>query len=254
MEMCTGDRIGYNHGAMARPRRRPADPPHFTVSRAAEYTSQALQQLAGAAQSRKQAWVFVDVGVGEGGRHFGTPEQADAAHRRETAARSGQPPLPRRVLMRIAKAPDGRLICTGLVLGAFDDDEITARTYRRLPLIEFLTEAARWSERQPDLARQVFGGELPRRGGARVRPGPKGHDDKHFKLVAGLYRRALLSRPRAPVQMLLELINEGREPGGEWSEATVRRWLQRARDKGFLREAQAGKAGEVPETKRRKRR
>jgi hypothetical protein len=81
-----------------------------------------------------------------------------------------------------------------------------------------------------------------------VRPGPKGHDDEYFKRVAEDYRRALIARPRAPVQMLLELYED------RFSEATIRRWLQRARDKGYLGAAPPGKAGERVTTKQTRRR
>lgn len=52
------------------------------------------------------------------------------------------------------------------------------------------------------------------------------------------YRDMLVTAPRAPIKTLAEHLGV--------SEATVRRWVQRARDQGFLGESRPGKAGETP--------
>ena len=51
------------------------------------------------------------------------------------------------VVVRLAKASDGRPICTGLLIGGFDEREITARSLRELPLIQFLGRIGRCSAR-----------------------------------------------------------------------------------------------------------
>ena len=38
------------------------------------------------------------------------------------------------------------MVCTGLVIGAFDEQEITARGLRDLPLVQFLSHIGHWKE------------------------------------------------------------------------------------------------------------
>jgi hypothetical protein len=73
--------------------------------------------------------------------------------------------------------------------------------------------------------------------GPQARPGPKGHPPEHYERVAAAYRQALISHPRSPMRALAEQLHA--------SDATVRRWVQRARDKGLLGPSVPGKAGET---------
>lgn len=153
--------------------------------------------------------------------------------------------LPFPLLMSFGKAADGRLICTGLVAGALADEpvEVTARSLRELPIADLLGSVVALKDDDDfggifravlDLADEVE--ELPRR-----RPGPRGYDRHHFEHVAAIYREALTTSPRAPMREATRRLHT--------SEATARRWVQRARDMGLLGESQAGKAGERPQRK-----
>ena len=129
--------------------------------------------------------------------------------------------------MRLGRSPEKRLICTGLVLGAFAETEITARGLRALPLTQFLTMATYWE----------LGSLAPKFDGPLPRPGPKGYSVDHFEKVAREYRRSLETAPRAPTRDLARRLH--------CSEPTARRWVQRCRDMGILGRAVPGKAGEV---------
>lgn len=148
--------------------------------------------------------------------------------------------LPFPVMMSMGKAADGRLTCTGLVLGALaaEQVEVTARSLRELPLAELLGAVVALKDDSDfggiyramlDLADDLD--ELPRR-----RPGPKGYDRSHFERVAAIYRQALKTSPHAPMKETSRVLHT--------SEATARRWVQRARDMRLLGESQPGKAGE----------
>lgn len=154
------------------------------------------------------------------------------------------------ILVRPAKSPsDGRLICTGLVVGAFGEEELTVRRLRSLPLAQILETLGR-ADHEPVLL-ALFPQGVPEFG-PRVKPGPKGHPNVHFEQIADAYRAALGSAPRSPMKTLTHAYNKGR-PQAEWvSEVTVRRWVQRARDKGFLGESPLGKAGSIDNKKRRR--
>jgi hypothetical protein len=78
--------------------------------------------------------------------------------------------------------------------------------------------------------------------GPITRPGPRGHPPEHFAWVAREYRRVTRENAKAPVRQLAEEMKV--------SEPTVRRWVQRARDLGYLRPSIPGRAGEA--TRRRK--
>jgi hypothetical protein len=165
--------------------------------------------------------------------------------------------LPFPVLISLGRAPDGRLIITGLLIANLDippvyDDaapewfrskpvEITSRSLRDLPLAELLgsVDALRDDPEGKALFRRLFAlaDDLPPTF-PRRRPGPKGHPREHFEQVAQAYRIALARAPRAPVKTLAEQMNA--------SDATVRRWIQRARDMGLLGPSTPGKAGEQP--------
>jgi transposase-like protein len=165
--------------------------------------------------------------------------------------------LPFPVAVSLGRAPDGRLIITGMLIAnldipaVYDEDapdwfrskpvEITTRSLRRLHVPDLLNSvtALRDDPKGKALFDRLFGladdlpASFPRR-----RPGPKGHPREHFEMVARAYRRALAEAPGAPVKTLAKQLHA--------SEATVRRWIQRARDMGLLGPSTAGKAGEQP--------
>lgn len=154
------------------------------------------------------------------------------------------PDRPHPVFLRLGRSPEGRLVCTGLIVGNLarfhgSPVEITARSLRSIPLAELIGTAVS-TGRLPD----DFGAEirkllhdapgLPAR--LKVRPGPKGHSAEHFAHVADMYRLALDKAPGAPMRWLRKELHV--------SEATARRWVQRARDQGLLGPSVPGKAGE----------
>ncbi len=169
--------------------------------------------------------------------------------------------LPQRVLLRLATSPEGTIICTGLIVGAFPpEEEISARDLRSIRLGEILSNLGNLLEAHKEFKRK---GELKNLAEFRrvtigdmleasvdyivrpttLRPGPKGQPREHFEDVAKAYRAALISDPRRPVKRLAEQYHA--------SGATVRRWIQRARDMGLLGESVPGKAGEVKPRRKR---
>lgn len=156
--------------------------------------------------------------------------------------------MPHPVLVRLAKGEDGRLVCTGLILGAqtnvwprpdlgdehlTPEREVTARSLRAVPLGAIVSRLTATSHLPGDNLANTLPPDLPL---PKLRPGPKGHPRQHFEDMAARYRRALVTNPRRPVKAVSE------ETG--YPEATVRRHLQRARDMGLLEPAPPGKAGE----------
>jgi hypothetical protein len=166
--------------------------------------------------------------------------------------------LPFPIAISVGRSPDGRLVCTGLLIANLDFPaiydpppdapewygskrvEVTARSLRQLPLAALLgsIEALRDDPKARAFYREVFrlADDLPER--PRRRPGRKGHDQAHFEHVAEAYRAALARAPQAPVKLLAEQLHA--------SEATVRRWVHRARDMGLLGPSTPGRAGEGP--------
>ena len=168
--------------------------------------------------------------------------------------------LPFPVAVSLGRAPDGRLIITGL-LGAnldipavYAEDapgapdwfpskrvEITSRSLRELPLGKLLSSVSALKDdpKSRALYRRLLGlaDDLPA-SFQRPRPGRNPLTREHFEKVAQAYRRALAEPPGAPVKTLAK----------QWNvpEATLRRWIQRARDMGLLGPSMAGKAGEQP--------
>lgn len=191
-------------------------------------------------------------------------DDGDLAHLAETIASndwavfSGEdsdPEAPPVVALRLSESSDGRKICTGLLVGlneayaVMDGDhqrggyfaspaEVTSRALRAIPVAELIGRAVmdHKAPAQHSAVRDLVLGRLPDSGGVRRSPGPKGHPDEHFRMVAEMYRQALQAAPRRPVVWMTEQLNADR--------TTVARWIQRARDKGFLDQAQPGKAGE----------
>ncbi|WP_345377385.1 hypothetical protein [Frondihabitans cladoniiphilus] len=141
------------------------------------------------------------------------------------------------VWVSLGKAPDGRFVCRGLVVGALTeghelaDVEISSRTLRqiRMPeLIEAVMKVKDWDEE----ANRILN-ETP---AAPPRVRMREYADDHFRSVADAYRDAVTRYPRAPTKNL----------AAAWhvSEPTMRRWIQTARHKNFLGDSTPGKAGE----------
>lgn len=151
-------------------------------------------------------------------------------------------PLP--VFMNLSRDSRGRVVCTGLIVGRlppWDDGrvEVTSRNLRTIRISE-LIGLVTWDDGAPDewsTAVRALMADAPVLKDAPRRPGPKGHPDDHFRAIAHAYRRAQLEAPRAPMRWLVEHLDR--------SEPTVRRWVQRARDKGYLGAAVPGRAGEA---------
>ena len=166
--------------------------------------------------------------------------------------------LPYPVTLSAGIGDDGRLRCTGVILGAFTAEpaEITSASLRDVRISELLQEVAgagdllesliEYSgpgEGRPFLERLAPGliPDLPPRP-AQVRGAlPR----SHFEMVAAEYRRALVTNDRAPMTELRRRLAGwlGRD---EIPEPTARRWVQRARDMGLLGASRPGKAGEKP--------
>jgi hypothetical protein len=174
------------------------------------------------------------------------------------------------VLVRLGTSPEGRLVATGLIVGPTDSGELTARSLRAIPLAQIITvlagliaqyqddpedipgvvweaspdEVSRGARRKSYRSFEALISDLvlaraDRYEGPRARPGPKGHPPEHYERVAAAYREALIASPRAPMKALAKQLHA--------SDATVRRWVQRARDKGLLGPSMPGKAGEEPQ-------
>jgi hypothetical protein len=148
------------------------------------------------------------------------------------------------VLIRLAKSPDGRLVCTGMVLGGAvgSETEITARSLRDLPLTPLLAKLGQWREKRDQTG--IFSAGFKRYAPQRRR-GPQGLDDEHFKKIADLYREAIKLQPRAPLKAMKELLGKDEDR----SDSTIHGWIRQARQRGFLGKAVIGKAGEKPKEK-----
>lgn len=152
-----------------------------------------------------------------------------------TVARSD---LPYPIMVRLGKAPDGRLVISGMAVGLDAPVEVTARSLRVIPLASILTTLARSRFMPLVIQNTISQARQP------VRRGPRGLTDAHFEEVATTYRQALMEAPRSPLVAFRLLMPS--------SESTARRWIQRARDRGLLGPALSGKAGEGPRNERSK--
>jgi hypothetical protein len=192
--------------------------------------------------------------------NFSTPDDeldplVEQVRQRDWAVFEGShldPEQPPPVALAMAKSSDGRMICTGLIVGLNEayplgngewgkPIEVTSRALRRIPVAELIGRAVTQdpiSDHHAPLRRKVLS-RSPESMSVRRAPGPKGHPDEHFRWVADQYRKALEANPRAPMAWLDERIDVDR--------STITRWVQRARDKGFLGKSTPGRAGEVPE-------
>jgi len=154
--------------------------------------------------------------------------------------------LPYPVSISIGVGVDGRLACTGLIVGAAEGDsvEITSTSLRSVKIADLLQDVSALTDDEDfgDLMHHVIQSVADDLPGPRTRPGARGLPHEHFETVAREYRRALRVAQRAPVQELRRRM--GAASGHDVPEPTARRWIQRARDKGLLGEATPGKAGE----------
>jgi hypothetical protein len=168
--------------------------------------------------------------------------------------------LPYPVTLSAGIGDDGRLRCTGVILGALTAEpvEITSASLRDVRVTELLQQIASTG----DLLEPLFSYSGPREGRPfldRLIPGlvpdlppqvppvrggalPRGH----FEVVANEYRRALVVDTHAPMTELRHRLAEWLDR--EIPEPTARRWVQRARDMGLLGASRPGKAGEKPAT------
>jgi hypothetical protein len=139
--------------------------------------------------------------------------------------------LETRVRVRLGKDPDGRLLCTGLIVGALEDPdlptEIQARTLREIPLAQILGFVARAMSTDPLAAEFFVVGPVPF-DQPRLRPGPKGHPPDFYQSISRLYKAAKERQPRAPVKAVRDTINSTRPKSQQVSDATVRRWIRRS--------------------------
>lgn len=152
-----------------------------------------------------------------------------------------RPDLPFPIHARFGRSDDGRLVCTGLLVAGDDPREITSRSLRAIPMGDVVEQvaAARDDQEVGAIVRRVMGIDDEPKDIPRRRPGGGGYGREHFEQVATAYRAALATSPRAPMKELARRLST--------SEATARRWVQRARDMGLLGASQPGKAGELSE-------
>jgi hypothetical protein len=179
-----------------------------------------------------------------------------ANSRRWVVLEGGSLPYP--VTLSVGIGDDGRLHCTGVILGAFTEEtaEITSASLRDVRITELLQEIVGAGklleavieytgpgEGRPFLDRLTPGliPDIPPRS-MPVRGAPL--DRGHFEAVAEAYRSALTVNLRAPMAELRRQLSESLDR--EVPEPTARRWVQRARDMGLLGASRPGVAGEKP--------
>jgi hypothetical protein len=157
-----------------------------------------------------------------------------------TRAAPWEPEPGQDVAVRFGRAPDGRLIVTGLIVGLEGEREITSRHLRSIPLGRYL-EAAKALARDDDRLSEGH----PWKGVFQPRARPampvargrrKTITPEFLAGVAKRYREVCRVTDK-PIRQLAEEYSV--------SEATIRRWHQRARDRGLLGPAPPGKAGEL---------
>ena len=147
--------------------------------------------------------------------------------------------LPWPILIRLG-ITEGRLVVTGLLAGAQDEVELTSRALRGISIPQ-VTQAIATAASKPggsgEIATALFLETAAPRPRPRPRPGPRGYDKGHFRdVVAPAYRGALRRQPRSPMTAAAAALNT--------TLPTARRWVQRARDLGYLGPSPLGKAGE----------
>ncbi len=138
----------------------------------------------------------------------------------------------RHVMVKLGRSEAGGLACTGLLMGAETEIEITARSLRTVPMGAFLKAVADWK----------FGKALSGVKGTRPARGRRGASIEFYEQLVADYRKAMLAAPQASV---MELARQRGQPGKPRSVSTVRRWLQEARRRGLLGPAVHGRGGEL---------
>ncbi len=126
-----------------------------------------------------------------------------------------------RVVARAARTQDGVAV-DALMVYRDDGRALAVRDLRR---IKFPLQLTLWNF----LAAQP--GEEERRPGPTPRPGSRGHTIEHWRNVYELWTQAQVEAPRSPIKWIREQYRP-RMP-----DATVRRWVKRARqmhDEGNL--------------------
>jgi hypothetical protein len=168
--------------------------------------------------------------------------------RKDTWHRVHSDRLTREVLVRLGNAR-GQLVCTGVMIGATTDVEVTSRSLREVPLGDVMGAMAAFVSGTGDFYDSELHRAISRHYAKQglvetaapttarpARPGPTGWRDEHYQEVADHYRTALQVAPRAPVRYVRQQM--------QTSEPTARRWIKTARDKGMLGASVPGKAGE----------
>jgi hypothetical protein len=148
------------------------------------------------------------------------------------------------LFIRPALTKEGRVVCTGLILGGHHrregapdvPPEVTARALRRVPLPQILALVSQ----DPSVLRQwremeILGVDVH----PTVRPGPKDHSPEHYARVIAAYRQAVAEAPSSPVKRLAEMWQT--PEGKPTPEPTIRRWLRVAREKYGLEPAPRGR-------------
>lgn len=180
------------------------------------------------------------------------------------------PTLPYPVAVKLGKSEEGRVVCVGLRLGsdavpgdrASSSMPITSQSLRDIPLAEVVHNLAAFDRLiDPSKLLGTFGDTAhvaaADHGKRRSRPGARGHPPEFYRHIADLYRKAMVV---SPGHIYRYLVKHAKYPDGKPAyadperedqllsrEAAARRWVKKARDKGFLGPARRGKAGEYPE-------
>jgi hypothetical protein len=176
------------------------------------------------------------------------------------------PTIPFPIDVRLGVAPDGKMICTGLRIGAWDESvEIKASGLRHVPLTQILGDIATLRRIVPrksasggvaDPAAEVHA-RAKEVAPTRARPGRRGHPIEFYEGIAALYREAIANSPGRVYAYMVAHVrdSEGRLLYGETDrpdiqrsrEATVRKQVGKARRRGLLGPASLGVAGEAAE-------
>jgi hypothetical protein len=161
------------------------------------------------------------------------PEEKWESHYWDVVVTEG-PDYPFSVSVRVGSLPNGRLGCTGLILGD-GTTEITSHGLREVKVPEIVSAAAKAYElhgghADPGFAHFLLGYDIGDgiRRKPRVRPGRKGYGREHFEgqALPQLYARALETDPSRPARFVADRL--------EISEPTARRWIKRAEVLGLI--------------------
>jgi hypothetical protein len=143
-------------------------------------------------------------------------------------------------------APDGRLICTGLLVGWDPEEpaEVTSRALRRIKLSEIMADLPNLPDKAPSaLGRRSIKSLIEAAPKARpAHPGPQGWPDEHYQEVARLYRAGLVKAPRSPMKWLAAQLDT--------SEPTAYRWRDEAVNRGLLEPRPKKRRGPARQTRR----